>query len=66
MWFSDRIRPLLTTDHPASDRNLAWVGPHEKARVVAIQSGHGPSAFGHPTYRTLVYNAVLWAAGKTA
>jgi type 1 glutamine amidotransferase len=32
---------------------------------VAIQLGHGHSAFGHPSYRALVHNAVLWAAGKT-
>jgi type 1 glutamine amidotransferase len=64
MWISDRIRPLLTTDNPASDSSLAWIGPYDKARVVAIQLGHGHSAFGHPSYRSLVHNAVLWAAGK--
>ena len=62
---SPKIRPLLTTDNPACDRNLAWVGPLEGAKVVAIQLGHGPSAFGNPSYRALVHNAVLWAAGKT-
>jgi type 1 glutamine amidotransferase len=62
---SPKIRPLLTTDNPTSDVNLAWVGPLEGAKVVAIQLGHGPSAFGHPSYRALVHNAVVWAAGKT-
>jgi hypothetical protein len=61
---SPKIKPLLTTDNPTSDTNLAWVGPLEGARVVAIQLGHGRSAFGHPSYRALVHNAVLWAAGK--
>jgi type 1 glutamine amidotransferase len=61
---SPRIRPLLTTDNPTSDPNLAWVGPCATSRVVAIQLGHGHSAFGHPSYRALVHNAVLWAAGK--
>jgi type 1 glutamine amidotransferase len=65
LYMSPKIRPLLTTDNPTSDVNLAWVGPCETSRVVAIQLGHGPSAFGHPSYRTLVHNAVLWAAGKT-
>jgi type 1 glutamine amidotransferase len=63
LWMSDRIRPLLTTDNPTSDVNLAWVGPCETARVVAIQLGHGRTAFNHPSYRTLVRNAVRWAAG---
>ena len=65
MRFSPKIRPLLTTDNPTSDTNLAWVGPMEGSRVVAIQLGHGPTAFANPSYRKLVHNAVLWAAGKT-
>ena len=62
LWMSDRIKPLLTTDNPTSDVNLAWIGPCESARVVAIQLGHGRTAFNHPSYRTLVHNAVRWAA----
>jgi type 1 glutamine amidotransferase len=65
LWMSDRITPLLTTDNPTSDVNLAWVGPCQTARVVAIQLGHGRSAFDHPSYRKLVHNAVRWAAGQT-
>jgi type 1 glutamine amidotransferase len=64
LYQSPKIRPLLTTDHPASDAVLAWIGPCRTSRVVAIQLGHGPSAFGNPSYRTLVHNAVRWAAGK--
>jgi type 1 glutamine amidotransferase len=66
LYQSPRIRPLLTTDNPASDTNLAWIGPCATSRVVAIQLGHGPSAFSHPSYQALVYNAVLWAAGHPA
>jgi type 1 glutamine amidotransferase len=65
MYFSPKVCPLLTTDNPASDVNLAWIGPCATARVVAIQLGHGPSAFAHPSYRTLVHNAVRWAAGRS-
>jgi type 1 glutamine amidotransferase len=64
LFMSPNVRPLLTTDNPTSDVNLAWIGPSTSFRVVAIQLGHGPSAFGHPSYRTLVHNAVRWAAGK--
>jgi type 1 glutamine amidotransferase len=64
MWFSPRIRPLLITDNPNGDRLLAWVGPCDTSRVVAIQLGHGPTVFNHPSYRTLVHNAILWAAGR--
>ena len=61
---SPRIRPLLTTDNPTSDQNLAWVGPDPRFRVVAIQLGHGRPAFANPSYRALVHNALLWAGGK--
>jgi type 1 glutamine amidotransferase len=65
MWMSPSIQPLLTTDNPYSDPVLAWIGPNAKAKVVAIQLGHGHTAHGHPSYRALVHNAILWAAGKT-
>jgi type 1 glutamine amidotransferase len=64
MWISPRVKPLLTTDNPNSDRSLAWIGPCASSRVVAIQLGHGHTAFGHPTYRALVHNAILWSAGR--
>jgi type 1 glutamine amidotransferase len=64
LWISPRVKPLLQTDHPRSDRPLAWVSPYEKSRVVYIQLGHGRSAHLHPEYRRLVRNAILWSAGK--
>jgi type 1 glutamine amidotransferase len=64
LYMSPKIKPLLTTDNPTSDTNLAWIGPCATSRVIAIQLGHGKSAFRNPAYRTLVHNAVLWAAGK--
>jgi type 1 glutamine amidotransferase len=64
MYFSPKVRPLLTTDNPNSDRFLAWIGPCATSRVVAIQLGHGPTIFGHPSYRALVHNAILWSAGR--
>ena len=44
----------VTTDNPTSDTNLAWIGPCETSRVVAIQLGHGHSAFGHPSCASMV------------
>jgi type 1 glutamine amidotransferase len=43
---------------------VAWISPYTKSRVVYIQLGHGHGAFGHPSYRTIVHNAVLWADGR--
>jgi type 1 glutamine amidotransferase len=64
MWISPGVRPLLTTDNPNSNHVLAWTGPQAGSKVVAIQLGHGPTAFGHPSYRALVHNAIRWAAGR--
>jgi type 1 glutamine amidotransferase len=64
MKMSPKIRPLLTTDNPTSDTSLAWLSPDERYHIVAIQLGHGRTAFGNPSYRALVHNAILWAAGK--
>src|SRR5499426_1696794 len=63
MWLSPRVRPLLITDNPNSDRLLAWIGPCATSRVVAIQLGHGPAIFSNPEYRTMVHNSILWSAG---
>jgi type 1 glutamine amidotransferase len=65
MWISPHVRPLLTTDNPDSSHVVAWIGPGAGSRVVAIQLGHGPTAFVNPSYRALVHNAILWAAGRT-
>jgi type 1 glutamine amidotransferase len=65
MFISPRVRPLLTTDNPYSDKVVAWVGPCNTSRVVAIQLGHGPTIFANPAYRTLVHNAILWSARRT-
>jgi hypothetical protein len=65
LWIAPRVRPLLTTDNPTSDRFLAWIGPCATSRVVAIQLGHGLTVFSHPGYPTLVHNAILWSAGRS-
>ncbi len=60
---SPKAVPLLETDNPISDKAVAWLGVTEKARVVTIQLGHDHAAHENPSYRKLVKNAVLWAAG---
>lgn len=57
------VQPLLTTDHPRADRVLGWAHRYERARIVYLQSGHAPAAFGHASFRQLVRQAVRWVAG---
>ena len=59
-----RVRPLLTTDDPTSSKTIGWAHSYGKARVVAIQPGHGPSIFGHSSYRKLLTQAIRWATRR--
>ena len=64
MYLSPRATVLMETENPDNDRAVVWIGPWQKSRVVAIQVGHGTAAHRDPGYRRLVYNAILWTAGK--
>lgn len=64
LFISARIKPLLLTDNPTSDRTVAWIGPCATSKVVFIQLGHDHVPFRHPSYRALVHNSILWTAGK--
>jgi len=63
-WVSPDVHPLLRTDHPKSERIIAWCKSYGKGRVVYIQLGHGPEAYGHPAYARLVRQAILWTAHR--
>lgn len=64
MYLSPKSKVLMETENPDNDKAVVWIGPWQRSRVVAIQFGHGPGAHNDPGYRRLVYNAVVWAAGK--
>lgn len=62
LWVSPSALVLLTTNHPASNKAVAWVMPHSKARIVTIQLGHGEEAFANRSYRSILIQAIRWAA----
>ena len=41
-----------------------YIGPHETARTVYIQLGHGDEIIRHPGFRKLVHNAIQWTARR--
>ena len=43
---------------------MVWIVQHPKARIVAIALGHDGKVHEHPAYKTLLQNALAWAAGK--
>jgi type 1 glutamine amidotransferase len=64
MWHAPGIQVLMETDHPLNDKPVVYTGVHPQARSVYIQMGHSASTFRHPTYRTLVHNAIRWCARR--
>ena len=64
LFISTNVQPLLLTDNPTSDRTVAWIGPCTTSKVVFIQLGHDHTPFGHPSYRALVHNSILWTGGR--
>ena len=63
-WMSPDIKPLLSVDHPKSDRHVAWISPYAKAPVVVVQLGHDGLAYRNPLFRLLLRNAIAWTSAK--
>jgi hypothetical protein len=48
--------------HPHGSNVVAWVRKHPRSRIVYIQFGDGPSAFGNAGFRRLLANALTWVS----
>lgn len=55
---------LLTTDHPAGQKEVAWTRTFNQSRICYIQLGHGQGAYENPHYRKLLQQAVRWTASN--
>jgi uncharacterized protein len=76
--FEESVHPLLRTDFVPKDHDLnlnpkfkfsnlaAWYKSAENSPIVYIQMGHDDRAWSNPAYRTLVANAIKWAASPEA
>jgi len=62
--FVKGIRVLVTTQHPRSDKQIAWVNKYSGARIFGYQSGHDVRAWTNPGHRHLLGNGIRWAAGR--
>lgn len=52
--------------HPPGSNLIGWVKTAGASPVVYLQPGDGPSAYDNPHFRTLLTNAVHWAASPAA
>ncbi len=55
---------LVSTKHPLSNKQIAWVRPQLKRRVFAFQAGHGPLAWKNEGFRHLLSQGIRWVAGR--
>jgi type 1 glutamine amidotransferase len=62
--FAKGIKVLVTTDHPKSDKQIAWVSNYPGARVFGYQTGHGAGSWRHPSFRRLMAQGIRWVAGR--
>jgi putative membrane-bound dehydrogenase-like protein len=60
------VQVLATAKNLTTGKTLpsVWVVKHPKARIVCIALGHDGKAHDLPAYKTMLRNAVAWAAGK--
>jgi type 1 glutamine amidotransferase len=57
---------LLTTDHPKSNREVAWVKTYGNSRVFYLQLGHDHLAYENASFSKLVARGIRWSAGRVA
>lgn len=60
----DGVTPLLTTEHPKSNKVIAWAHQYKKSPVAYIQLGHDRLSFENRSYHRLVIQAIRWTAGR--
>jgi hypothetical protein len=70
-WALGSIKPaedchtLLVTDHPKMRmKAIAWTRQFRKARVFFLQPGHDSDSFADPSFRTVLWRGIKWAAGR--
>lgn len=56
------VHVLLTTDHPGSDPEIAWVTRYENSPVLYLLLGHDSKAWQNPVYPKLLLNGIRWAS----
>jgi len=62
--FVKGIDVLVTTDHPKSDKPIAWALTYSGARVFGYQSGHDARAWKNPAFQRLLANGIRWVARR--
>jgi len=62
--FAEGIGVLVTTEHPKSDKPIAWTVNYKGAKTFGYQGGHDIKAWTNPGHRRLLGNGIRWVAGR--
>ena len=58
------IHVLWTTDHPKSEREIAWTWKYGKSPVFTTLQGHDARAYENPNFRRTVHQAIRWTVAE--
>ena len=58
------VEYLLETSHPDCDRYIAWAHQVKNSKVVYLMGGHDKHAYGNPSFRRLVAQAIRYVANR--
>lgn len=62
---SEDVIPIITTNHPQSERIIGWENRFNKSRIIYLQPGHDSRTYETEDYRRLLLQAIRYlAAGK--
>jgi uncharacterized protein len=64
VYIRENVTPLLTTDHPKSNKIIGWINNYNNTKIVYLQPGHGPQVFENNDYRKLIEQSIHWLAEK--
>jgi uncharacterized protein len=59
---SENVIPILTTNHPLSERIIGWENRFNKSTVIYLQPGHDSRTYETSDYRRLLLQAVNYLA----
>jgi len=57
------VQPLLSTDHPKSNKLIGWTFTKESSKIVYIEPGHDKNTWTNPSYQKLIRQAIYYIAG---
>lgn len=59
---SDKVVPLLKTDHPESTETIAWENSYNSSKIIYLQAGHDHHAYESEAFRKMLLQAINYLA----